>query len=274
MVSKVPETPLPPPGQSDEAAHAALSQRFREHVALEYEKGNRLQASEKVWASVAQQLKAVAEDRGWANGSHLLLRDIARQLQRETRDDSFWDLYRSVEYMHRNFYENEDDWDEIEEAWVDSEILVEKLEALRDKQPGRYVIRSEGDQARIARLMGENFFRISLEERQAILDRYPRGASSEVGFSPKYGYQRPGNGGDDDDGGGAVRTPRIHPRAPSSPSLSRSPAGRQQSQPREGRAQTRQSLPPSPHGQASAKKGKKKARNHAYLSRPETRGRR
>ena len=101
---KVPETPVPEPGQSDEAAHAAISQRFREHSVIEIEKGNRLQASEKIWAAVAQQLKALAEDRGWANDSHGHLGDIAWQLYRETSDRRIMDWFRNVESMHTNFY--------------------------------------------------------------------------------------------------------------------------------------------------------------------------
>ena len=157
MVQKVPGTPLPAPGESDEAAHAAISQRFREHSIIEIEKGNRLQASEKIWASVAQQLKAVAEDRGWANVSHRHLRDVDHQLFLETGDRSLLDLFRSVESLHTNFYENELGSDLVEEAWVDAEILVEKLEAIRDRPPGRYVVRNEDDQVRVARLLGKTY---------------------------------------------------------------------------------------------------------------------
>ncbi len=134
---KVPETPLPEPGDSGEAAHAAISQRFREHSVIEIEKGNRLQASEKIWAAVAHQLKSLAEDRGWANDSHGHLRDIAWQLYRETRDDRIRLLFRSVESMHTNFYENEETWDDVEAVWFDAEELVELLASLRDRPPTR-----------------------------------------------------------------------------------------------------------------------------------------
>ena len=99
-------------------------------------------------------MKAVAEDRGWANNSHPHLRDIARQFYLGTRDKSISDLFRNVEWMHKNFYEDEAGWDQVEETWVDAEMLLERLEALQGKPPGSYFIKTEDDQARTARLMG------------------------------------------------------------------------------------------------------------------------
>ena len=209
---KIPETPLPEPGQSDEAAHAAISRRFREHSVIEIEKGNRLQASEKIWASVAQQLKALAEDRGWINESHWHLRGIAWQLYRETRDDRIRLLFRSVESMHTNFYENEETWDDVEGAWVDAEELVERLEALRGQPPAAYTPRSESDQIRLAGLLGYDLRNLPPGQRRAILGRFPLGQASPVGFAPNYGYRRPdGNG---NSGGGAPARPQGNPPTP------------------------------------------------------------
>ena len=207
---KVPETPLPDPGQSDEAAHAAISRRFREHSVIEIEKGNRLQASEKIWATVTQQLKAVAEDRGWANSSHQHIRDVALQLFRETGDERIRLLFRSVESMHHNFYENEETWDTVEEAWFDAEELVEKLEAIRGQRPSRFMPRNESDQARLALLMGYDLRRLNAANRQAVLNRFPLGQPSEVGFSPNYGY-RPPNGNGGNGGASAPRNPSGGP---------------------------------------------------------------
>lgn len=61
---KAPQTPLPPVGEDDEKAHAQISVRFPEHTVIAIENDNRLQASEKVWGTVAHALKAVAEQRG------------------------------------------------------------------------------------------------------------------------------------------------------------------------------------------------------------------
>ena len=220
---KVPETPLPAPGQSDEAAHAAISRRFREHSVIEIEKGNRLQASEKIWAAVAQQLKAVAEDRGWANPSHQHLRDVALQLFRETGDQRIRLLFQSVESMHTNFYENEQAWDTIEEAWVDAEELVEKLEAIRGQRPSRFTPRNESDQARLALLMGYDLRRLNAANRQAVLDRFPLGQPSDMGFSPRYGYRPPDSNGSDNGEHQRPVTRQVGRRVPSFPARVRLP---------------------------------------------------
>ena len=104
---QVPSTPLPQVGASNETAHADMSQRFQEHTLIEIQKGNRLQASEKIWASVAHALKAVAENRGWQNNSHFLLQSIAVQLGHESgRHGEYRNHYDRAAAMHRNMYEN------------------------------------------------------------------------------------------------------------------------------------------------------------------------
>ena len=216
---QVPETPLPEPGDSGEEAHATISHRFRQHTVIEVQKGNRLQASEKIWAAVAHQLKALAEDRGWANDSHQHIGDIAWQLYRETGDRGIMDRFRNVESMHTNFYENERTWDRVEDAWVDAEELVERLETLRGQVPSAYRPRSESDQVRLARLMGYDPRELSADQRRAVLELFPLNVSSTAGFAPNYGYRPPGPDGGNSGGTPTPRGPAGRPPAPGGPAL-------------------------------------------------------
>ena len=56
---------LPPAAEAQGPdARRAMALRFLGHAEEELAKGHRLQASEKAWGAVAQQLKAIAEQRG------------------------------------------------------------------------------------------------------------------------------------------------------------------------------------------------------------------
>ncbi len=186
---RVPRTTLPQPGRHSEQDHARISRRFQEHTALEIQKGNRLQASEKIWAQVAHALKAVAEDRGWNHGSHALLGDVAAQLGREQGQHTEYIQHLSLaSSMHTNFYENQADWDHIEVARKDAAAFVAKLREDRNRRPGPFTIRDANDQRRIARLLNVRLPRDPAGVQRVLDRRFPRGMRSPQGFAPKYGY--------------------------------------------------------------------------------------
>ena len=209
--ARVPETPLPEVGDSGEEAHALISKRFQEHTDIEIEKGNRLQASEKIWASVAHALKAVAEDRGWRNESHSDLNAISSQLGRESRSErSFRNYYNSVNFMHHNFYENDIQWDDIALAQQDAQEFIAILEDIRQKPPRPFTPRNRSDQNRLARLLDrEPPRRSSQGQITAHYNRvFPLGVQDVNGFSPNYGYEPPDGG----DSGGSGGNPPMPPR--------------------------------------------------------------
>lgn len=207
MRERVPDTPLPEVGRHDEAAHDAMSACFLEHYRIEHGKGNRLQASEKVWAVVAHAIKAAAEHRGWVNPSHRSLADVVRQLDLESASGrDLQRLYDSVAKMHYNYYENTYDWDVIEEAHQDAQEMAGKLSAIRNRGARSYTIIVPSDQRRVARLLGLSVPGSTNEERAEALDQLlPVGTTSSVGFSPAYGYRHP----EDEDAGRSA-----HPAGP------------------------------------------------------------
>ena len=71
----------------------------------EFERGDLLQASEKIWGAAAQFLKALAVQRGWAHESHQHLVQVAGNLRKETGNDDIVILFNTAESMHANFYE-------------------------------------------------------------------------------------------------------------------------------------------------------------------------
>lgn len=61
--------------------HAAHSARMLEHAAEMIERGERLQASEKMWGAVAQRLIAIARARGWQSEQEAPLPDLPPGLE-------------------------------------------------------------------------------------------------------------------------------------------------------------------------------------------------
>ena len=92
-------------------------------------------ASEMAWGAVAHYLKSIAKYRGWPNGTHRDLNDIATDLAYETDNSrKIEGLYESVGQLHVNFYE---DW--LSDAAVvkgmnDAEELIYRLES-RNRPP-------------------------------------------------------------------------------------------------------------------------------------------
>ena len=85
---------------------------FMDKAEWEFERGDLLQASEKIWGAAAQFLKALAVQRGWGHETHQHLGQVAGDLRKETGNDEIVRLFRTAESMHANFYEaymNEED---------------------------------------------------------------------------------------------------------------------------------------------------------------------
>ena len=78
---------------------------FMDQAEWEFERGDLLQASEKIWGAAAQFLKALAVQRGWAHESHQHLVQVAGDLRKETGNDDIVILFNTAESMHANFYE-------------------------------------------------------------------------------------------------------------------------------------------------------------------------
>jgi hypothetical protein len=67
--------------------------------------GDSEKASEFLWGSMAQALKALAASRGITLPSHNQLRWYAQGLAKELDDNGIYDVFREAQSLHSNFYE-------------------------------------------------------------------------------------------------------------------------------------------------------------------------
>ncbi len=175
-------TALPEPGSATSEDYAAISRRFVAHARDELIRGNRLQASEKVWGAANYALKAVAVQRGWRHRGQRNVFAVADQLAAERNRPAFKEYLMLARAIHFNFYENDLEATDIEDGIDSVEQYIADLDAVRAAPPEPFRISDERDRNRIARLVGRTF---------------PIGAHSEGGFAQPLGP---------DDEGGASPT--------------------------------------------------------------------
>ena len=215
-----PNTPLPEPGENPSPYdHIRISRRFwEEHLPMELDKDNRLQAAEKIWGSAAHAIIAIGKQRGWKVGkTHGDLAAVVVQLGAELDEaeglppngpnghrERFRLLLSSISGMHDNFYQNHRDEDGIDYAAGDAENLLARLEPLLDTPAQPFTPRPGPDQRRLAHLLdmpppAKNDSREHQNrERMAQLNRwFPPGKTDANGFSPTYGYRKPETSDDD-----------------------------------------------------------------------------
>ena len=172
---------LPPPGRNTPESHMVISRGFVDHARNQFDLGNRLQASEKIWGAAAHALKAIAIQRGWRHGHRSYIFAIAAQLRAEYDRPDFTNKLRSADSMHGNFYSNEQDEDSILEVIAEVEQLVDDLDAVRSAPPRPFTVETNSARDRLQRLLGK---------------RVKLGDHSDVGFAqtPRRRRARGDNG--------------------------------------------------------------------------------
>ena len=110
------------------AKYTALSRRLIRQAQEEFEKGDRLQASEKAWGAAAHAVKAAAEQRGWRHDSHARLFHVVGRISREAADAEFLALFQVANSMHQNFYEDWQTDEFVEDGIQRIQLLVDKLD--------------------------------------------------------------------------------------------------------------------------------------------------
>ncbi len=160
---------LPEPGFATVEDRVQISRRLIQQARDELEKGDRLQATEKVWGALAQMLKAHGQQRGWMNlGGHRTVGHIARQLDDEYDEIAVLRSYVAADNGHRNFYDNEMSPPEITDIIATVADMLPDLERALYEPPRPFIIR-EGDRWRVRTLTGRQHLEV--------------GDTSPVGFS-------------------------------------------------------------------------------------------
>ena len=84
--------------------HAQAAEAFLEEAAREFEAGEELQASEKMWGAASHAIMAVAMTRGQECGTHRKMINVAWEIANEQDDISLRAGIAVAEKFHANFY--------------------------------------------------------------------------------------------------------------------------------------------------------------------------
>lgn len=109
------------------AEHIQTAADFLDASDREFDAGDFLQGSEKLWGAASHAVMAVAQQRGWAYGKHGNLKSVARSLYQETGETIFREGFSTAEKFHANFYHDFMEDDVIEEARAQVRDFVIKL---------------------------------------------------------------------------------------------------------------------------------------------------
>ncbi len=113
--------------------HVDTARAFLAAADKEFQEGDELQGSEKLWGAASHAIMAVAEERGFKYGRHRQLREIATQLAQEQGDTMIERGFETAETFHRNFYHGFMEEYEIErgrpEVHQFTEVVLEILAA-------------------------------------------------------------------------------------------------------------------------------------------------
>ncbi len=111
-------------------AYMRLSEKYLVDAENFLAKGDRVQASEKMWGSAALMVKAVAAAREISILSHGELFSFVRRLGEERNEPEFRRLFSVANTLHQNFYENWLHEDVIKEYYEDVKQFIAKLKKL------------------------------------------------------------------------------------------------------------------------------------------------
>ena len=100
--------------------HAQAAEAFLEEAAREFEAGDEMQASEKMWGAASHAIMAVAMQRGQDCGTHRKMIRVAREIATEQDDILLRAGISTAQKFHANFYHG---FMEPEEWENDTEIV-------------------------------------------------------------------------------------------------------------------------------------------------------
>ena len=115
---------LAPPRTSHDEHSATLLAHAQEMI----DKGDRLQASEKIWGAVAHKVKGIARRRGWGWNDHDGVRQVVTFFRSQTRNHELGTLLRSANDIHVNFYNDELQDQDLADGLADAKRLIALLE--------------------------------------------------------------------------------------------------------------------------------------------------
>jgi len=94
-------------------------------------RGDLVQASEKLWGATALAVKMAAAERGLKLEKHGSLWSFVSGLSKERGDEEIVTFFHVANSLHRNFYEDQMDRESLEIAAENIERLIAKLGKLK-----------------------------------------------------------------------------------------------------------------------------------------------
>ena len=110
--------------------YSNLMRKYIEEAEAFLAKGDRVQASEKLWGAAAEAVKVVAAKRGVELRTHGHLWEFVTKLRTELKDPELSRLFLQANYLHQNFYEGILPLEAVIDGAEAVREFIEKLERL------------------------------------------------------------------------------------------------------------------------------------------------
>ena len=96
--------------------HVQAALEFLEHSDREFEAGDIMQGSKKLWGAASHAVTAIAKQRGWAFSMYNHRRNAVRRLAEAYQDDSVVSGFLAAGQFHANFYHDTMEDDVVEDG--------------------------------------------------------------------------------------------------------------------------------------------------------------
>ena len=110
--------------------HIQTARDFLDAADREFDAGDEIQGSEKLWGAASHAVMAAAIRRGWNSGSHRALKEAVNRLAIEFNDESLRLRFGVAEKFHINFYHGAMEQFEIDDDRPVVREFVERLLSL------------------------------------------------------------------------------------------------------------------------------------------------
>lgn len=107
--------------------YARHSLHYLKNASRSIDSGDSVKASEFLWGSMAQALKAVAASKGELLKNHRRIWDCAEGLTKELGDKSIYDAFLHANFLHSNFYESDLELRDVRRIAEEIRVAVGKL---------------------------------------------------------------------------------------------------------------------------------------------------
>ena len=107
-----------------------ISRHLLEQAQEELDKGDILQASDKVWGATAHAIKAVCQRMDWNHHAHNHLRAAASYISSELGRDDLLRAYGYLDALHTNYYEHQRNAAEVRIGIDNASFFIVELDKL------------------------------------------------------------------------------------------------------------------------------------------------